>query len=147
MPLSLSVVTAERTVLQRDDVQRLIVPTTEGQITILPSHVPLMTALGFGEMVAVTPQGPIAMAIFGGFLQVARNVVTVLADSAERADEIDEARAEAARERAQRRISGVAPDRDEAIDQLRAQLALQRALLRLRVRRRHGATGVPSMRT
>ena len=144
MPLSLSIVTQERTVLERDDVRRLIVPTTEGQITVLPSHAPLMASLAIGEMVAISPDDESSMAIHGGFIQVARDQVTVLADAAERVDEIDEARAEAARERAEQRLTG-APSAAEAIDLLRAQLALQRALLRLRVRRRRGSpTGAPS---
>ena len=144
MPLSLSIVTQERTVLERDDVRRLIVPTTEGQITVLPSHAPLMASLAIGEMVAIAPDDESSMAIHGGFIQVARDQVTVLADAAERVDEIDEARAEAARERAEQRLTG-ALSAAEAIDLLRAQLALQRALLRLRVRRRRGSpTGAPS---
>lgn len=146
MPLALSIVTADRTVLERDDVQRLVVPTTEGQITILPSHAALMASLTIGEMIAYTPGGPIALAIHGGFIQVVRDEVSVLADAAEHAEEIDEARAEAARERAARRIEGrIVPDAG-ALDLLRAQLALQRALIRLRVRRRRMATGVPTMR-
>lgn len=135
MPLTLSVVTAERTVLTRDDVLRLIVPTTEGQITVLPGHAPLMASLAIAEMIAIVPGGDEPMAVHGGFIQVARNHVTVLADAAEHVDQIDEARAEAARERAARRLAGPRTG-PEAVDLLRAQLALQRALVRLRVRRR-----------
>ncbi|MSQ41558.1 MAG: ATP synthase F1 subunit epsilon [Dehalococcoidia bacterium] len=146
MPLALSVVTQERTVLERRDVLRLIVPTTEGQITVLPSHAPLMASLAIGELVVVVPGQQIPLAIHGGFIQVARDEVTVLADAAEHVEEIDEQRAEAARERAQRRLAGPRAG-PEAVDLLRAQLALQRALVRLRVRRRRGgATGVPSAR-
>ena len=144
MPLSLSIVTQERMVLERDDVRRLIVPTTEGQITVLPSHAPLMASLAIGEMIAIAPDDERSMAIHGGFIQVAGDEVTVLADAAERVDEIDEARAEAARERAEQRLAG-APPTAEVIDLLRAQLALQRALLRLGVRRRRGSpTGAPT---
>ena len=147
MPLSLSIVTADRTVLERDDVQRLVVPTTEGQITILPSHAALMASLTIGEMIAYVPDGPIPLAIHGGFIQVVRDQVSVLADAAERAEEIDEARAEAARERARGRIEGRVPIEAGALDLLRAQLALQRALIRLRVHgRRRSPTGAPSMR-
>lgn len=144
MPLSLSVVTAERTILNRDDVQRLIVPTTEGQITILPSHAALMASLGYGELLAVCPSEVIAMAVFGGFLQVTHDQVTVLADAAERAEDINEERAEAARERAARRLAGQHAG-IEALNVLRARLSLERALVRLKVRRRRPATGVPSM--
>jgi F-type H+-transporting ATPase subunit epsilon len=146
VPLSLSIVTADRTVLERDDVLRLVVPTTEGQITILPSHAALMASLGLGEMIAYVPDGLIPLAIHGGFIQVVRDEVSVLADAAERAEDIDEERAEAARERARSRLEGRAPVDSGARDILRAQLALQRALIRLRVRRRRAATGVPTMR-
>ena len=148
MPLSLAIVTAERTVLERDDVLRLIVPTTEGQLTILPSHAPLMASLAIGEMIARTPEGDQELAVHGGFIQVANDSVTVLADAAEHIDDIDEDRAEAARERAERRVAGAhAADASEAIDLLRAQYALQRSLLRLKVkRRRHAPTGAPSAR-
>jgi F-type H+-transporting ATPase subunit epsilon len=146
VPLTLSIVTADRTVLERDDVLRLIVPTTEGQITILPSHAALMASLSIGEMVAVVPDGQIPMAIHGGFIQVVKDEVSVLADAAERAEDIDEARAEAARERAAGRLAGHTPVEAGAVDILRAQLSLQRSLIRLRVRRRRAATGVPTLR-
>jgi F-type H+-transporting ATPase subunit epsilon len=144
MPLSLSVVTAERTILQWDGVNRLIVPTTEGQITILPHHAALMASLGYGELVAVGTNELVGMAVFGGFIQVAHDQVTVLADAAERAEDINEERAEAARQRAEQRLAGqhVGP---EALDVLRARLALQRALIRVRVRRTRRGTGVPAM--
>ena len=146
MPLHLTVVTAERTVLEREDVLRLIVPTVEGQITILPSHTPLMTALAIGEMVAVTPGGEEPMVIHGGFLQVAADRVTVLADAAEHVDEINEARAEEARQRAQRRLAGEQISTEEGqVDLLRARLAMQRALIRLNVRRRRRGTGTPAL--
>ena len=144
MPLSLSVVTAERTILTREDVQRLIVPATEGQITVLPSHAPLMASIGYGELLAVCPGETIAMAVFGGFLQVTHDHVTVLASVAERAEEINEERAEAARERAARRLAGQHAG-PEALNLLRARLAMERALVRLRVRRRRVVTGVPSL--
>jgi F-type H+-transporting ATPase subunit epsilon len=146
MPLSLSVVTAERTVLQRDDVQRLVVPTTEGQITVLPSHAALMSSIGMGEMLAYCANGDlVAMAVFGGFIQVVHDGVSVLADAAERAEDINEERAEAARERAQRRLAGQHAG-PEALNVLRARLALERSLVRLRVRRRRSPTGAPAMR-
>ncbi|MEZ4502097.1 MAG: ATP synthase F1 subunit epsilon [Dehalococcoidia bacterium] len=146
MPLHLTVVTAERTILDREDVARLIVPTVEGQITILPSHAPLMTALAIGEMVAVTPSGDEPMVVHGGFLQVAADRITVLADAAEHVDQIDEARAEEARNRAQRRLAGehIQPEEGQ-VDLLRARLAMQRALVRLNVRRRRRGTGAPAM--
>lgn len=146
MPLTLTVVTAERTVLERDDVARLIVPTTEGQITVLPSHAPLMASLAIGELIAVTAEGEQPMVVHGGFLQVVADQVSVLADAAEHSDDIDEERAEAARERAEQRLAG--PRTTEGVGQLdllRAQASLRRSLMRLRVKRRRGS-GAPSAR-
>ncbi|MEE8421361.1 MAG: ATP synthase F1 subunit epsilon [Dehalococcoidia bacterium] len=143
MPLTLSVVTQEREVIGRDDIQRLIVPTTEGQITLLPSHAALMASLDIGEMVAIAPGEELALAIHGGFIQIAADEVTVLADAAERVDEIDEERADAARRRAEERLAGL-DTATEAVDLLRAQLSLQRALLRQRVRRHGARSGAPS---
>ena len=146
MPLQLTVVTAERTVMSSSDVTRVTIPTTEGQITVLPSHAPLMASLAIGELIAVTPLGTDVMAVHGGFVQVVHNIVTILADAAEHADDIDEARVEAARERAQRRLAGehLVPDESQ-VDLLRARLAMERALVRLKVRRRRRVpTGVPS---
>lgn len=143
MSLSLNVVTPERTLLAREDVARITAPAAEGQITILPRHAALMTSLDIGELTVVTSDGAIDMAVFGGFLQVAEDHVSVLADAAERADEIDEDRAETARRRAEERLTGPR-DTPEAIDLLRAQAALRRSLLRLRVRRRRRGSGVPT---
>ena len=143
MPLKLSIVTAERTVLERDDVQRLIAPTTEGQITILPSHAALMASLDIGELIAVADGRQEPIAVHGGFIQVLRDEVTVLADAAEHVDQIDEARAEAARDRAQERIEGRVT-LEQALDQARARRSLMRAEMRIYVRRRHRAAGVPT---
>jgi F-type H+-transporting ATPase subunit epsilon len=143
VPLSLSIVTPEHTVMDRSDVARLVVPTTEGQITILPHHAALMASLAIGEMIAFLPEGQEPLAIHGGFIQVVNDEVSVLADAAERSEQIDEARAEAARERAAGRLAGRVPVDQGSVDVLRAQLALQRALLRLRVRRHRASAGAP----
>jgi F-type H+-transporting ATPase subunit epsilon len=142
VPLTFSIVTQEREVLRRDDVARLIVPTTEGQITVLPSHAPLMASLDIGEMIAITPGEEHAFAIHGGFFQIANDEVTVLADAAEHVDEIDTDRADAARTRAEQRVASGGAGED-SFDLLRAQLALQRALLRQRIARRGSRTGAP----
>lgn len=148
MPLKLTIVTAQRTVLEQDGVTKLVVPAAEGQITILPSHAALMSSLAIGEMVVTAPGEVVAIAIHGGFIQVAHDEVSVLADAAETIDQIDLDRAEAARGRAQSRLEGRDATLMGGIDVLRAQLSLQRSLTRLRVARRRagGATGVPSQR-
>jgi F-type H+-transporting ATPase subunit epsilon len=147
MPLKLSIVTADRTVLERDDVTRLVVPGSDGQLTLLPSHAALMVSLGIGEMLAYTPGGVEPIAIHGGFLQIANDEVSVLADAAEHADEISEERADEARQRAESRMAGRTEHVGEGqLDLLRAQLSVQRALLRIKVRRRKHGTGAPTVR-
>lgn len=148
MPLKLTIVTAQRTVLEQDGVTKLVVPAAEGQITILPSHAALMSSLAIGEMVVFTGSGSESIAIHGGFIQVANDEVSVLADAAERVEQIDLDRAEAARARAQSRLQGRDATLVGGMDVLRAQLSLQRSLTRLRVARRRagGATGAPSAR-
>ena len=147
MPLKLSIVPADRTVLERDDVTRLVVPGAEGQLTLLPSHAALMTSLGMGEMIAYTSDGVEPIAIHGGFLQIANDEVKVLADAAEHADDINEDRADEARGRAQDLLTTRQQSFGEGqFDLLRAQMSMQRALLRLRVRRRKHGSGAPSVR-
>ncbi|TAJ17313.1 MAG: ATP synthase F1 subunit epsilon [Dehalococcoidia bacterium] len=148
MPLTLSIVTAQRTVLERGDVTKLVVPASEGQITLLPSHAALMTALGSGEMLATVPGGVESIAIHGGFLQIVDDQVSVLADAAEHVAAIDLERAEAARARAEARLTGRDPNIvPGGLDVLRAQSALQRSMTRINiVRRRRSPTGVPSSR-
>lgn len=145
MPLKLSIVTAQRTVLERDDVTKLVVPAAEGQITVLPHHAALMSSLAIGEMLVYSGNDVDAIAIHGGFFQVLNDEVSILADAAEAAEAIDIERAEAARERAERRLQGRDVDLRGGLDVLRAQFAMQRAMARIKVARRR-RTGVPSSR-
>ena len=141
-PLRLSIVTAEQSVLERDDVQRVVAPTTEGQITVLPGHAALMASLDEGELRAVAAGGEEPFAVHGGFIQVLRDEVTVLADAAERVSEIDEERAEEARRRARERLEG-SVTLETALDLARARRALLRAETRIRIRRRRRGPGAP----
>ena len=132
------VVTAERTVLQ-DDVDMVVAPGIEGQIGILPHHAPLMTSLTYGELIIHREgQEDEFIAIGGGFMEVGPKHVTILADSAERAGEIDEARAEEARQRAQELMTQ--KQREDA-DFVRAEAALRRSMLRLKVAKRKRRAG------
>jgi F-type H+-transporting ATPase subunit epsilon len=127
------VVTAERVVFD-DRVDMVVAPGIAGQLGILPHHAPLMTALTFGELVIHRKdQDDEFIAIGGGFLEIGPDHVTILADSAERADEIDEERAEAAQHRAQ---EVMAQKHREDVDLARAEAALRRSLVRLKVARR-----------
>jgi F-type H+-transporting ATPase subunit epsilon len=127
--LKLDIVTAER-VVYSEDVDIVIAPGVEGQLGILPHHAPLMTVLQAGELVARRDSVEDSLAISGGFMEVRPDRVIVLADAAERAEEIDVTRAEAARKRAEERLR----DRKaEGLDETRAEAALQRAVARLSV--------------
>jgi F-type H+-transporting ATPase subunit epsilon len=133
------VVTAERIVFE-GDVDMVLAPGTEGQLGILPQHAPLMTALSYGELIIRREgQEDAFIAIGGGFMEVGPDHVTILADSAERADEIDEERAEEARRRAE---DTMAHKKREDVDFARAEASLRRSLVRLKVakrKRRYGS--------
>jgi F-type H+-transporting ATPase subunit epsilon len=126
--LRLDIVTAERVVYSAE-VDMLVAPGVQGQLGILPHHTPLMTTLGEGELRAKKGEEEFSLAISGGFLEVRPDRVIVLADAAERADEIDIARAENAKRRAQEQLTRRAP----ATDTAQAEAALRRALTRLKV--------------
>ncbi|NQT04842.1 MAG: F0F1 ATP synthase subunit epsilon [Dehalococcoidia bacterium] len=127
--IKLDVVTAERMVYS-DDVDMVVAPGFEGQLGILPHHTPLMTTLLPGELRVKKGGEEVSLVISGGFLEVRPDKVVVLADTAERADEIDVERAEAARKRAQERLS---QQSELGVDGARAEASLRRSLARLRV--------------
>jgi F-type H+-transporting ATPase subunit epsilon len=142
--IKLEIVTAER-LIYSEDVNMVIAPGVEGYLGILPHHAPLMTMLQPGELRVKKENEEIALAVTGGFIEVRPEKILVLADAAERADEIDIARAEAARKRAEERIKERGT---EGVDRVRAELALQRSLARLKVaerRRKKPPTGGPSL--
>ena len=127
--LRLDIVTAERMVYS-DDVDMIIAPGIEGQLGILPHHAPLMTTLQAGELRVKKGGEEMSLAVSGGFLEVRPDKVIVLADAAERAEEIDVARAEEAKRRAEERLA----DRHAAeVDAAQTEAALHRALARLAI--------------
>lgn len=135
--IELVIVTPERQLL-RESVVEVQLPGAEGCLGILPGHAPLMTELGIGELNyrSANANRTGVLCIIRGFAEVLPDRVSVLAEVAERAEEIDVERAKAALERAQKRLA--APDAN--IDWDRAAIALQRALIRIQVAtRRRGA--------
>ncbi|MDH5695131.1 MAG: F0F1 ATP synthase subunit epsilon [Dehalococcoidia bacterium] len=124
----LDIVSAERVVFS-EDVDVVIAPGVEGQLGILPHHAPLMTMLQPGELRVRKGGEEFSLAISGGFLEVRPDRIIVLADAAERAEEIDIARAEEAKRRAEELLSSHAPEENMA----RAEAALRRSLARLKV--------------
>lgn len=128
-PLVCEIVTGER-LLFSGEADAVLAPGIEGQLGILPRHAPLITALQPGELVVRRGGTEEVFVVGGGFLEVVQNRVTILADSAERAEEIDVERALAAKKRAEARL---AQRREEEVDYARAEAALRRAMARLRV--------------
>jgi F-type H+-transporting ATPase subunit epsilon len=126
--LKLDIVTAER-VVYSEEVDIIIAPGMEGQLGILPHHAPLMTILQAGELVVRRGGQEDILAISGGFLEVRPDRVIILADSAERAEEIDMERAEAAKKRAEERLK----EKPTEVDMNWVEASLRRAIARLNV--------------
>jgi len=125
--IHLDVLTAEKTVFSAD-VDAVTLMTVEGQISVLPGHVPLLTLLQPGEMIVRQGDEETYLAVSGGFAQVTREGIVVLADTCERADEIDVQRAHEAELRAQELLRADAPEAVAAA----AEAALRRSVARLR---------------
>lgn len=126
--MQVAVVTGESEIY-RGEADMVVAPGVDGEMGILPQHAALLTALKLGEMRIKLGAEEDSLFISGGFMEVYNNMVTVLADAAEHAEEIDASRAEAARQRAQERLS-------EAKDERERQLLsgdLQRAITRLHI--------------
>ena len=134
MPLHLEVITPEKKVYE-DDVDMVIAPGSEGYLGILPHHAPLLTALGPGEFRVKKGGIEEILAVFGGFMDVRADRVTVLTEAAENAEEIDDQRAQAARETAQKTLE-LAAGSANAAEEARAKASLLRALVRIRVSER-----------
>ncbi len=130
--IHLDIVTVERPVVS-EDVDYISAPGIDGVIGILPRHEPLLTALTYGELRYKKGDQESAFAIGGGFMEVRPDKVTVLADSADQAEEIDEQRAEEARKRAQDLLAQK-PESD--VEAARLEQAIRRAELQLRVVRK-----------
>jgi F-type H+-transporting ATPase subunit epsilon len=125
------IVTVERLVYS-DEVDMVVAPGTMGTLGILPKHAPLITALEEGELRIKKGEEEECFAVSGGYMEVRPDRVIVMADTAERADEIDEARAEAARQRAEQLLKEKPPD----MDRTAIEGALRRSYIRLKVVRK-----------
>jgi|SRR5579875_366224 F-type H+-transporting ATPase subunit epsilon len=128
VPLHVEVVTADRA-LYDGEADLVSAPGIEGRLGILPHHAALLTVLNPGELTIRLGDAEEAIFVSGGFLEVSDNRVTILADAAEHAEEIDQARAEEARRRAQERLAQAQSNRERA----EFEAALRRAINRLRV--------------
>ena len=130
MPMHLEIVTAERVIFS-DEVDQVNAPTRDGRVGILPRHEPLLTILQPGELGIIKDGVRTPYAVSGGFMEVLSSRVTILADTVERADEIDEARAEQARRIAEERKQSAMSERDMVL----AEAKLRKELVRLQVAR------------
>jgi len=143
MKFRLDIVSPERLVYS-DEIDVLTVPTVQGEISILAHHIPLVTVIMPGEIRIKKGSDIEYMTITGGFIQVAKNKVTILADTAEKAEEIDVQRAEKARERARKLLEQKQLDK---VSHAETMAALQRALLRIKVARHKSSRGMDSSKT
>ena len=131
MPIKLEIVTAERLVYS-GDVDMVSAPGVMGTLGVLAKHSPLLTPLEAGELRFKKGDEEERFAVSGGFMEVRPDRVIVLADTAERADEIDLERAEAARQRAEKLLK----ERPPEVDMTVIEGSLRRSRIRLRVGRR-----------
>jgi F-type H+-transporting ATPase subunit epsilon len=132
---TLEVVTPARQVVH-EAVSEAQIPVLGGYIGVLPGHTPLLAEMGIGELSYRAGNRVFSCTAMGGFVEVLADRVIVLADSAERAEEINVARAEAARDRAQKRL---ATPNDPNVDWKRVEQSLARAQARLQVAAKAGA--------
>lgn len=127
----LEVVTPER-IVYAQDVDMVSVKGTSGELGILPHHIPLVTPLKIAPISIKRGGTTETMAVNGGFMEVRKDKVVILAESAELPGDIDVDRARSAKERAEKRLGS----KQDETDFRRAELALQRAMNRLDVRSR-----------
>ncbi len=134
MKLVLEIITPTKVVLS-EEVDEVTIPTVNGEISILPNHIDLLTKVKAGEMVIHKNGKTELFAITGGFLEITNNHVNILADHAIHADDIEIAKAEQAKERAEKAMKEKGSERDFAI----ADAELRKSLLELKVARKHKA--------
>ncbi len=142
--LAFQIATPERVVFDAKAVEAITLPTRMGEITILPDHIPLVSTLVPGEVRVKVGGQEVTMAVSGGFIEVRGNRVVVLADTAERAEEIDEARAEEARSRAHELMSRERTS--EGADFAGLAGKIEKELVRLRVVRKHRSRQAPGIK-
>jgi len=135
--IKFKIVTPEKVVYE-SEIDQVTLPTQAGEITVLPNHIPLLSALQAGELVIKADGKEIPMAISSGFAEIRKNEVIVLTESAEHAHEIDITRAEEAKKRAEQLLSEM--KNKEAVDYTGLASKMEKELARLKVarKRQHG---------
>lgn len=130
--LTVSIVTPDGKVYEREDARLVIVRTKSGQLGIMPNHVPVIASLEVDEVKVKSGSDVDEIAVNGGFVEFSNNNLTVIADSAEKQGDIDVGRAAAARDRAQKALE-IARQKHDNQEILRNQVALRRAINRMHV--------------
>jgi len=131
--INFKIATPERVVF-KDEVEQITLPTKLGQITVLPDHIPLISVLVPGEIIVKKANSVFAMSVSGGFVEVQAEKVVILADTAERAEEIDIKRAEQAKERAKQAMQ---TKRMDAREFTALAVQIEKELARIRVARKY----------
>ncbi|MBW8010690.1 MAG: ATP synthase F1 subunit epsilon [Chloroflexi bacterium] len=134
MPIRCEIVSQDRTVFE-GDVDIVVLPGSDGEMGVLPNHAPLLSTLNMGVVTVRYTGGEEVFTVTGGLVEVQPDIVTVLADAAEQVDEIDIARAEEAKKRAEELLSEGPPQDTDAY--LAIEAALRRSNLRLDATRRY----------
>lgn len=130
MPIKFEIVTPERTVL-KENIKQITIPTKNGEITILPNHIPLIATIQHGVIIIKKKDdSPEVLSVSGGFVEVLRNKVVILADTAEMAEEIDIERAEEAHKRAEELMKEIKRTDVETFTAINAQIAKELARTR-----------------
>lgn len=142
MPIHVELVTQERKVFEETEADIVIVPAAEGEMGVLPNHAPVLTTLGFGELVIRKGNAEERFAIFGGVVDVRPDKVVVLADLAESAFDLELEAIEAARESARQMLAEGVPEEQNR----QAALVLRQAELQLRIARKLQSRSSPVMR-
>lgn len=139
MTLHIEVITPEKVVYE-GEIDEVVVPTTTGQIGILPNHASLLSRVASGELIIKQHGREHLLAVHGGFLEVGENKVTILADYAVRSEDIETAKVLEAKKRAEKLMQEKSNDRDFA----QAESELRRALLELKVAERRKSRPITS---
>ena len=140
MSLTLEIITPEKIIYQ-GEADEVLIPTPKGQIGVLPHHVHLMSKVVHGELAIKKGKQETLLAITGGFLEVSNNKVTILADYAIRSEDIEVAKVQEAKKRAERLMAEKVSKQDYA--EIEAQL--RRSLLELKVAGKHRTRSAPNI--
>jgi F-type H+-transporting ATPase subunit epsilon len=134
MTIRCEIVSQDRMVFE-GDVDIVVLPGADGEMGVLPHHAPLLTTLKYGIIKVRQKANEQIFTVAGGVAEIQPDIVTVLADTAENIEEIDVARAEAARQHAEEALSKISPEDADVYEKL--EISLRRSTLRLDAVKRH----------